>query len=350
MLHIKKDWLIHRPVCRKIMKLKQYKHQGLSPPPSPQKHKKENSAEKYEEKDKINIGNKMMYKCIIAMISVVVLGAAISGGIFFSMGNVDTTENLDDVEDSRKATTPNEKLLDAVLKGDLDGIFQLIQAAENLIQLLDSDIRYPPLEEIFGDVDNFTWAPLHAAALPIVPDQIMATLLSYAPRVDVANSKSFAPLHLAALFGNVTKSALLLRAGADVTAKATDRGIAPLHMAAKTAPELITLLLQFRADARDRDNAGSTPLHYAARGKCKECVRLLIDHDATSVNKIDDDGNSVLHLAVLAGDDNVDIAQLLLDGGADPTWKNPFDGCDAMCLAEKFAYEKLVQLFVAHAE
>src|SRR5690606_18940549 len=66
--------------------------------------------------------------------------------------------------------------------------------------------------------------------------------------------------------------------------------------------------------AKNMDTGGLTPLMYAVRENCVECVELMIAHGA-DVDLPDPDRVSPLLLSIL--NSNWDIARLLIEAGAD---------------------------------
>jgi ankyrin repeat protein len=141
-------------------------------------------------------------------------------------------------------------------------------------------------------------------------------------------------LHVVARSGNVDAAKLLLRAGAKVDAVEQFGGQTPLMWAAaRRHPQMVELLLSKGADvnargavrdykrvataesrAAPRDRGGFTPLMYAARGNCGECVEVLLKHKA-DVNLADPSFVVPLSIAMMNG--NWDIAKALVEAGAD---------------------------------
>jgi ankyrin repeat protein len=148
------------------------------------------------------------------------------------------------------------------------------------------------------------------------------------------NADGETALHLVARSGNVEAAKLLLKAGAKVDTRETFGGQTPLMWAAaRRHPEMVELLLSKGADAnargaiRDykrvataesraapRDRGGFTPLMYAARDNCGECVEILLKHKA-DVNLADP--SFVVPLSIAMMNDNWDIAKRLVEAGAD---------------------------------
>lgn len=78
--------------------------------------------------------------------------------------------------------------------------------------------------------------------------------------------------------------------------------------------QLIENIINSGFDINQKDDKGNTPLHYAARDKSKEAIRILVEHGANidAVNKLK---CTPLHFAIL--NNNIVEAKLLLAIGAD---------------------------------
>ncbi len=138
-------------------------------------------------------------------------------------------------------------------------------------------------------------------------------------------------MHLVARSGNVDAAKLLLKAGAKVNTRERFGEQTPLMWAAaRRHPQMVELLLSKGADvnargavrdyrrvataesrAAPRDRGGFTPLMYAARGNCGECVEALLKHKA-DVNLADPSFVVPLSIAMMNG--NWDIAKRLRRG------------------------------------
>jgi len=193
-------------------------------------------------------------------------------------------------------------------------------------------------------------------------------LLKAGAKVDVANRFGVTPLYLACVNGNATMLDLLLKAGADANSVSSegetalmtvartgvveaarlllDRGAkldareqwrgqtALMWAAAQQHAPMVKFLIEHGADVNARSDikkwerqvtseprekwlppGGLTPLLFAAREGCLECVQVLVDKGA-DIQVVDPDGISGVLSATING--HYDIAAYLLDKGTNP--------------------------------
>jgi uncharacterized protein len=151
---------------------------------------------------------------------------------------------------------------------------------------------------------------------------------------DSPNADGETALHLVARAGNLEAAKMLLRAGAHVDSRERFGGQTPLMWAvARRHPQMVELLVSKGADvnarsavrdylrvataesrAKQLDRGGFTPLLYATRENCRECVEVLLKHKV-DVDLPDPSGMSPLVIAML--NSNWDIAKRLVEAGAD---------------------------------
>jgi ankyrin repeat protein len=165
--------------------------------------------------------------------------------------------------------------------------------------------------------------------------RLVGMLLDAGSDANVPNQEGQTALMLAARAGSLDVAGLLVRHGADVNGKEKWRGQTALMWAADAGSvELTRFLIGRRADvnaralANDwptqmtgeprnqyRPTGGMTPLLYAARSGCKDCVAALLDAGADP-NRPTPDGVTPLIVAM----DNFafDTARLLFERGANP--------------------------------
>ncbi len=134
---------------------------------------------------------------------------------------------------------------------------------------------------------------------------------------------------------NVAAAQVLLKKRADVNAREDVRGQTPLMWAAaQSQPQMVRLLIKHGADveaqttvnlnqrqvsgeprAQHRPSGGFTPLMFAARQGCLDCVKALVEAGA-EVDRADPDG--VTPLIYATNNFAFDSASYLLSKGANP--------------------------------
>ncbi|HXS80967.1 MAG TPA: ankyrin repeat domain-containing protein, partial [Gammaproteobacteria bacterium] len=165
--------------------------------------------------------------------------------------------------------------------------------------------------------------------------EIVALLLKAGADVDAANADGETALMLSARTGSADVAKQLIDAGADVNAQESWRQQTALMWAAEGAfPAVVDLLIAHGADvharaaandwgsqitseprAQYRPTGGLTPLLYAARSGCVDCVSSIVKA-GEPVDRPTPDGVTALMLAI----DNYefDTAKALLTAGANP--------------------------------
>ena len=164
--------------------------------------------------------------------------------------------------------------------------------------------------------------------------QILKLLLDAGADADSPNADGQTALMEIARTGDVEAAKLLLRHGAQVDARESwGEQTALMWASARRHPQMMELLISHGADVNARSawrnwerhvtaesrakrtNAGGlTPLMYAARENCLECVNVLLRHHV-DVDLPDPDGVAPMTIAIM--NTNWDIAKRLIDAGAD---------------------------------
>ena len=141
-------------------------------------------------------------------------------------------------------------------------------------------------------------------------------------------------LHTCSHSGRVDAAKVLLAHGASVNAGESWRGQTPLMWAAaQRHPEMMRALIEAGADVNTRSTVitwerqrtaeprekwlppgGLTPLLFAAREGCVDCVKVLVSTGA-DINIIDPESHSALVLALMNG--HFDVAGALIESGID---------------------------------
>src|SRR5258708_15252014 len=183
-------------------------------------------------------------------------------------------------------------------------------------------------------VNSYGSSPL-AEAAKVGNARLAGMLLDAGSNAEVPNQEGQTSLMLAARAGSVEVAELLVRHGANVNAREKWRGQTALMWAVDArSVERTRFLIDHKADVNARSLAndwpsqmtgeprnqyrptgGLTPLLYAARSGCTECVQALLDAGA-DVNRPSPDGVTPLMVAI----DNFafDTAKLLFERGANP--------------------------------
>src|SRR5438874_7936409 len=183
-------------------------------------------------------------------------------------------------------------------------------------------------------INSYGSSPL-AEAVKVANAGLVKMLLDAGSNVEVPNQEDQTALMLAARAGSLDVADLLVRHGANVNAQEKWRGQTALMWAADAgSAAMMRFLIAHKADvnaralANDwptqmtgeprnqyRPTGGLTPLLYAARSGCKDCVAALLDAGADP-NRPNPDGVTPLIVAM----DNFafDTARLLFERGANP--------------------------------
>ena len=160
-------------------------------------------------------------------------------------------------------------------------------------------------------------------------------LLKAGADANAAGTEDETPLMTVARTGSVEAAKVLLAHGAKVDARESWHGeTALMWAAAQKHPAMMSALIAAGADVNaistvvkwDRQTTaeprekwlplgGFSPLMFAAREGCVECVKILADAGA-NLNLADPDGITPMVNAIING--HYDVARFLLDKGADP--------------------------------
>ena len=185
------------------------------------------------------------------------------------------------------------------------------------------------------DVINAYGSSPLAEAVKVADPGLVERLLEAGTDVESPNADGQTALMLSTRSGSTAVARLLLEHGADVNAKEAWRGQTALIWAADARfPEIVEILIaagaevDFRAEAFDwpsqitaepraqyRPVGGLTPLLYAARAGCTQCVRAILAAGAV-IDRPTPEGMTALMIALDNG--AFDTAALLLDAGANP--------------------------------
>ena len=177
-----------------------------------------------------------------------------------------------------------------------------------------------------------------AEAVRVANVNIVSMLLDAGADANRANEDGETPVMLAASTGVVKVAEVLVRHGADVNKREQFRDQSALMWAAaESHPEMVAFLVSkgaavnVRATANDwgeqmtveprvqyRPTGGLTPLLYAARSGCRDCVEALLKGGA-DIDLPNPDGMTPMMMAI--DNSHFELAKYLLEKGANPnTW------------------------------
>ncbi|RWS14907.1 Tankyrase-1-like protein [Dinothrombium tinctorium] len=212
------------------------------------------------------------------------------------------------------------RLLEAAKSGDLEVVQTVLNAHPQLV-----DCR---------DVDGRQSTPLHFAA-GYNRVEIVEHLLSRGADVHAKDKGGLVPLHNACSYGHYEVAELLLKKGANVNV--TDLWkFTPLHeAAAKGKYDIVKLLLKYGAKPNKKNRDGHVPLDLvkdgdqdiidlltgdaalldaAKKGHLSRVMKLLTP---SNINCRDSQGRNSTPLHLAAGYNNLEVAEFLLENGAD---------------------------------
>ncbi|XP_017772298.1 PREDICTED: tankyrase [Nicrophorus vespilloides] len=212
------------------------------------------------------------------------------------------------------------QLLDAAKSGDLEQVQRLLGSFPHIVNCRDLDGRHS--------------TPLHFAS-GYNRVSVVEYLLQLGADVHAKDKGGLVPLHNACSYGHYEVTELLVKHGASVNVADLWK-FTPLHeAAAKGKYEIVKLLLKHGADPGKKNRDGATPLDLvrdgdqdvadmlrgnaalldaAKKGNLLRVQRLVT---ADNINCRDAQGRNSTPLHLAAGYNNVEVAEFLLDHGAD---------------------------------
>lgn len=214
---------------------------------------------------------------------------------------------------------PEYKLLESTKNGDLAAVAAILEVDPDLVNCRDLDGRQS--------------TPLHFAA-GYNHVAVAELLLAKGAEIHARDKGGLVPLHNACSYGHYEMAELLVRNGANVNVTDIWK-YSPLHEAAsKCKVEIVRLLLKHGADVTKRNRNDETPLDLvkeeneevrdllmgeaalldaAKRGQLSRVKRLLTSQN---VNCRDPEGRNSTALHLAAGYNNLEVAEYLLQNGA----------------------------------
>ncbi|CAH0559644.1 unnamed protein product [Brassicogethes aeneus] len=212
------------------------------------------------------------------------------------------------------------QILEAAKSGDLEQVQRLLTAYPHIVNCRDLDGRHS--------------TPLHFAA-GYNRVSVVEYLLQQGADVHAKDKGGLVPLHNACSYGHYEVTELLVKHGASVNVADLWK-FTPLHeAAAKGKYEIVKLLLKHGADQTKKNRDSATPLDLVREGD-QDVADLLRGNAALldaakkgnlarvqrlvtveNINCRDVQGRNSTPLHLAAGYNNVDVAEFLLEHGAD---------------------------------
>jgi len=229
-------------------------------------------------------------------------------------------------QQASQQATPKTRWQRAIQHNDLATLQTMLARIEALGQSVD--------DPTVNGKTALMAAALHSDA------ELVKRLLAAGADPNAANHNGGTPLLYAVAGGSSTAVEHLLAAGALIDQRSRN-GWSPMMMAvAKRRSGLIQKLLQTGANPNTRDVYGWTPLMRAAYEGYRDEAIALLEQDRTDLERINDHGQTALHLAVIG--ERPALVELLLAQQAER--KPDFAGYTPLDIAQKLDNKAIIAL------
>ncbi|XP_065882950.1 fibronectin type 3 and ankyrin repeat domains protein 1-like [Dysidea avara] len=222
-----------------------------------------------------------------------------------------------------------ETLHRAVNRDSVESVVEILEAVPNLVDV----------------TDNFGNSPLMVTCR-LGSVKMAKALLDHNADIDFTNKAGHTCVMEACYYGHLSIVELLREKGASWLTR-DKGGLSPIHWAVDGGHiDVVQYILNDGMDVDDTDGISKwTPLmRLASLGGSIQMAQVLIDRGA-KVNKLDNEGKSVLMLATLRS--NEQLVKLLLKSGADAQYKNGY-GKTALDFAMTFNRKELISTLESH--
>jgi uncharacterized protein len=288
-------------------------------------------------------------------------------------GNPESVKTLIDrgaIVDYKEPTKGRTALICACKKGNPDAVSMLLHKGATL-SVVDNNGMYPLMwasknghlsccklliEHGAGinAFDSNAWTAIHFAAK--YGHREVVEFLAHSGASIVLKEKleeGKTPLMLAAQYGRRDTCICLMERGSDVNAVTTRDELTALMLAAKEGHKgTVRCLLSYDADANMSDSYGWTSLHFTSSWGRKETARLLIREGGANVNampiKKKSGGGGTTPLIIASKGQQVDMINILLDHGADPSINDAASGKNPLAIAAQEGFTASVEALIDH--
>lgn len=248
------------------------------------------------------------------------------------------------------ATAGHEKVVEILLNHSADIEAQSERTKDTPLSLACSGGRYEVVELLLSrganrehrNVSDYTPLSLAASGGYV---NIIKLLLNHGAEINsrTGSKLGISPLMLAAMNGHTAAVKLLLDMGSDINAQIeTNRNTALTLACFQGRHEVVSLLLDRRANVEHRAKTGLTPLMEAASGGYVEVGRVLLDKGA-DVNATPVPSSRDTALTIAADKGHCRFVELLLSRGAAVEVKNK-KGNSPLWLAANGGHLSVVEL------
>ncbi|XP_037909760.1 ankyrin repeat and KH domain-containing protein mask isoform X3 [Hermetia illucens] len=252
------------------------------------------------------------------------------------------------------ATAGHEKVVDILLKHNADLEAQSERTKDTPLSLACSGGRYEVVELLLNvgankehrNVSDYTPLSLAASGGYV---NIIKLLLNHGAEINsrTGSKLGISPLMLAAMNGHTAAVKLLLDMGSDINAQIeTNRNTALTLACFQGRHEVVSLLLDRKANVEHRAKTGLTPLMEAASGGYIEVGRVLLDKGA-DVNAAPVPTSRDTALTIAADKGHLKFVELLLSRGAAVEVKNR-KGNSPLWLAAHGGHLAVVEVLSGH--
>lgn len=245
--------------------------------------------------------------------------------------NINLTQLAPEVKKIFQDHQQQQDIFDALAKKDVDRIQKIVLNDKKNLEKKNMN-GDTPLLYCIREKDNFY-------------NYAVEWLINNSADINARDTKNETALHIAARNGNVEQVKMLLTRGATINLK-NSSGNTPLMIAAIRGKidALQQLINKDKSLINEKNNKGMTALHHAAIKNKQPIVEKLIDEGAT-INEVDNNNNTPLHLAAKRSSSSSDVIKTLIQEGASLTSKNK-DGKAAV----EVASNKNKQLLQTHTD
>uniref|UniRef100_A0A8D8UUR8 Ankyrin repeat and KH domain-containing protein 1 n=1 Tax=Cacopsylla melanoneura TaxID=428564 RepID=A0A8D8UUR8_9HEMI len=252
------------------------------------------------------------------------------------------------------ATAGHDKVVDILLNHVADMEAQSERTKDTPLSLACSGGRYEVVELLLTrgankehrNVSDYTPLSLAASGGYV---NIIKLLLTHGAEINsrTGSKLGISPLMLAAMNGHTAAVKLLLDMGSDINAQIeTNRNTALTLACFQGRHEVVSLLLDRKANVEHRAKTGLTPLMEAASGGYVEVGRVLLDKGA-DVNAPPVPSSRDTALTIAADKGHCRFVELLLSKGAQVEVKNK-KGNSPLWLAANGGHLSVVELLCKH--